>query len=133
MKRSIAMFVAVSACAVPTLGATRAFASSAPIAKVVTAASKRPLGDLSKFRKITADTLAFAKAGDLKKAEKRITDMEKKWDAYANALQKRDSAKWTQLDLALDKVLKALRASKPDAATSTAALQDMLTLIDSLS
>jgi hypothetical protein len=35
--------------------------------------------------------------------------------------------------LALDRVLKELRASKPNPATSTTALQDMLTMIDSYS
>lgn len=106
--------------------ATKATKPAAAAAKV-----KAPLGDISKFRTITADTLAFAKTGDLKKAEKRITDMETKWDVYANKLQKKDKARWTQLDLALDRVLKELRASKPNAASAVPAIQDMLTMIDS--
>ena len=135
-KQSVAKFVA--AIAIGTIGisganATGAFAAIPKTAISAAAASKKPLGDISKFRTITVDTLAYAKAGDVKKAEKRITDMEKKWDAYANALQKRDKASWTKLDLALDKVLKSLRASKPDAKVSATATQEMLTLIDSMS
>ena len=110
------------------IAATKTTKPAAAAAKV-----KAPLGDLSKFRTIAADTLAFAKAGDLKKAEKRITDMETKWDVYANKLQKKDKARWTQLDLALDRVLKELRASKPNAATAVPAIQDMLAMIDSFS
>ncbi len=101
--------------------------------KPAAAAAKAPLGDISKFRTITADTLAFAKAGDLKKAEKRITDMETKWDVYANKLKNKDKVRWTQLDLALDRVLRELRASKPNATTAVPAIQDQLTMIDSFS
>jgi hypothetical protein len=68
----------------------------------------------------------------LKKAEKRITDMETKWDAYENSLKKKDKVRWNTMDLALDRVLKELRASKPNAASSTAAVQDLLTMIESL-
>ena len=110
------------------LAATKSTKPAAATAKV-----KAPLGDISKFRTITADTLAFAKAGDLKKAEKRITDMETKWDVYANKLKNKDKVRWTQLDLALDRVLKELRASKPNPATAVPAIQDMLTMIDSFS
>jgi hypothetical protein len=124
----------VSAALVGVLVAPGVAASASPLRGAAsTAKTKRPLGDLSKFQKITTDTLAFVKSGDMKKAEKRITDMETKWDAYENALKARDKTRWTQLDTALDKVLKALRASKPDPAASTTALQDMLTLINSMS
>jgi hypothetical protein len=121
----------VLSCGPAAVANTHTATKPTPTTKAATATKpKAPLGDLSKFRKITVDTLALAKAGDLKKAEKRITDMETKWDAYENALKSKDSARWTQLDGALDKVLKALRASKPDAATSTKLLEDMLALID---
>jgi hypothetical protein len=116
-----------------TFAGTGAFAATAPKKAAAPAKAKPPLGDISKFRTITADTLAFAKAGDLKKAEKRITDMETKWDAYENPLKAKNKADWTLLDTALDRVLKELRAKKPNAATSVTALQDMLTMIDSFS
>jgi hypothetical protein len=113
--------------------ANAAAATTKPAAKAAqtTVKKKAPLGNLNKFRTITADTLKFAKAGDLKKGEKRITDMETKWDAYETNLKARDAAKWTQLDGALDKVLKAFRMSKPVQADCVSATQDMLTLIDS--
>ncbi len=129
-KQLVALIIALSPLTIATTGA---FAATTPKKAAVATKAKPPLGDISKFRKITADTLAFAKAGDMKKAEKRITDMETKWDAYANPLQAKNKAAWTKLDLALDRALKELRASKPNAATSGAALQDMLTMIDSFS
>jgi hypothetical protein len=116
-----------------TMFGTGAFAASTPKGAATATKAKSPLGDISKFRTITADTLAFVKAGDMKKAEKRITDMETKWDAYENPLKAKNKADWTLLDGALDKVLKQLRASKPNPATSATALQDLLTLIDSFS
>jgi hypothetical protein len=73
-------FVAVALLLSPlTLAPTAAFAADT---KAAAAAKSAPLGDLSKFQAIVSDTLKYAKAGDLKKAEKRITDMETKWDAY---------------------------------------------------
>lgn len=129
-KRLVAIVLILSPL---SFAAAAAFAASTPKKAVTATKSTKPLGDISKFRTIAADTLAFAKAGDVKKAEKRITDMETKWDAYANPLQKKDKAAWTKLDLALDRVLKELRAPKPNAATSATAVQDMLTMIDSFS
>jgi hypothetical protein len=131
LKKQLAAFVIVLSPL--TFATTGAFAATKPKPAVTATKAKPPLGDISKFHTITVDTLAFAKAGDMKKAEKRITDMETKWDAYANPLQAKNKAAWTKLDLALDRVLKELRASKPNPATSTTALQDMLTMIDSYS
>ena len=133
MKRIALAVVAIASLGLPMLTASTALAATATTKPATAAVKKQPLGDISKFRTITADTLAYAQKGDLKKAEKRVTDMETKWDAYANALQKKDKAQWTKLDLALDRVLKELRASKPNAATSVPTIQDMLKLIDSMS
>lgn len=133
MKRIALAVVAIASLGLPMLAESTALAATATTKPATAAVKKQPLGDISKFRTITADTLAYAQKGDLKKAEKRVTDMETKWDAYANALQKKDKAQWTKLDLALDRVLKELRASKPNAATSVPAIQDMLKLIDSMS
>ena len=132
MKKQLsALLLVVSSLTITQASAFAATNTTKPAAS--TAKVKAPLGDISKFRTITADTLAFAKAGNLKKAEKRITDMETKWDVYANKLQRKDKTRWTQLDLALDRVLKELRASKPNATTAVPAIQDMLTMIDSFS
>jgi hypothetical protein len=133
MKRITITVIAIASLGLPTLTASTALAATATTKPATASAKKQPLGDISKFRTITADTLAYAQKGDLKKAEKRITDMETKWDAYEIPLKKKDSAQWTKLDLALDRVLKQLRASKPNAATSVPAIQDMLKLIDSMS
>ena len=103
-----------------------------PVPAIVKAQAKAPLGDLSKFRVITVDTLKIAKTGDLKAAEKRITDMETAWDVSTNELQALDKINWRKLDLALDHVLFELRADKPTAALCAKTLKDMLKVIDSL-
>ena len=95
-------------------------------------ATKAPLGDLSKFRVILADTLAIAKTGNLKAAEKRVTDLETAWDVSANKLKALNPRPWGKLDLALDTVLFELRADKPETKLCTKALQDMLDMIDSM-
>ena len=132
MKKQLStVLLVVSSLTVAQGSAIAATKTTKPAA--ATAKVKAPLGDISKFRTIAADTLAFAKAGDLKKAEKRITDMETKWDVYANKLKSKDKVRWTQLDLALDRVLKELRASKPNATTAVPALQEMLAMINTFS
>jgi hypothetical protein len=89
----------------------------------------RPLGDLSTFRAIALDMSNLVKAGDWNNAKSRATDLESAWDDSAARLQAMNPAKWTQLDNAIDGVLKKTRASSPDAA---AALQTVLGVIDSL-
>jgi len=84
------------------------------------------LGDLSPFKTIVDDTMAFVKKGDMPAASKRITDLETAWDKAHPDLQKKDPAAWDKLDHAIDTALTALRASKPDPKAST----DALTALD---
>ncbi len=94
--------------------------------------AKTPLGDLSKFRVIAVDTLKIAKTGDLKAAEKRITDFETAWDVAAKKMKAMNPKSWRTLDLALDRVLFELRADKPTVALCTKTLEDILVVMDTL-
>lgn len=87
------------------------------------------LGDLSAFRTITTDTLDLLTGGKQKQATGRIGDLETAWDVAHARLQARDKTTWTLIDGKIDTVLKSLRAAKPDAATETAALNDLLAVL----
>jgi uncharacterized membrane-anchored protein len=84
------------------------------------------LGDLSSFRSITQDTLGLLQRGDQSGATSRVTDLETAWDQAQGRLQARDDAAWTRVDGKVDTVLKSLRASSPDPAAETTALEDLL-------
>jgi uncharacterized membrane-anchored protein len=89
-----------------------------------------PLGDLSTFRTITQDTLDMVNAGKLAAAKTRVSDLEYEWDNAQARLKPMDVAKWTEMDGAIDKVLRQLRAVNPDAGACKSALQGLLDVID---
>ncbi|MBV9241867.1 MAG: hypothetical protein JO314_07660 [Acidobacteria bacterium] len=89
-----------------------------------------PLGDVSNFRKIAADMLAKIRAGDLAGAKTRADDLETAWDNSQAVLQPMNPGKWTEMDTAIDSVLKNVRASDPTA--SAASLQALIDVIDNL-
>ncbi len=84
------------------------------------------LGDLSSFRTITQDTLGLLQRGDQAGATSRVDDLESAWDQAQGRLQARDEAAWTRVDGKVDTVLTTLRASSPDPAAETRALNDLL-------
>lgn len=107
-------------------------ASSGPTPTVSgssTAPQPGPLGDLSEFRTITQDTLDLVNAGKFADATTRVADLEHAWDVAEARLKPMNKAKWTEMDGAIDKVLRALRAVKPDAASSRTALEGLLAVI----
>src|ERR1700710_2804253 len=90
-------------------------AGAAPLveARVLWTAASTPLGDLSLYRTITADTLALIDKGDLVAAQKRGTDLETAWDKAEDTMKPNDPKRWRLIDKAIDRVLHELRAATP--------------------
>ena len=91
------------------------------------ATSPFPPAEITKFRTITADTLAKLNTGDQTAATTRVTDLETAWDNDQPTLEPKNQQPWHFLDGQIDHVLKALRAPKPDKVTEVAALNTLLT------
>jgi hypothetical protein len=90
----------------------------------------QPLGNLSSFRKIAADTLAIVNAGNLARAKTRIKDLETNWDRAEAKLRPRDPERWLVIDKTIDAALVQLRADRPQASASKDALQNLLASFD---
>jgi uncharacterized membrane protein YkoI len=93
-------------------------------------AANQPLGDLSSFRAIAADTLAIVNRGNLARAKARIKDLETNWDREEARLRPRNPERWRTIDKAIDAALVQLRADKPQASASKDALQELLASLD---
>jgi uncharacterized membrane-anchored protein len=88
--------------------------------------SPSPLGDLSKFRGITQDTLNLLDAGNQSGATARVGDLEIEWDNAQARLKPKDNAAWTDIDGKIDKVLRELRATSPNSNSEKVALTALL-------
>jgi uncharacterized membrane-anchored protein len=84
------------------------------------------LGDLSTFRTITQDTLNLLDAGNQSGATAHVDDLEIGWDNAQARLQPKDKAAWTEIDGKIDKVLRELRSTSPNANSEKAALTALL-------
>ena len=117
-----------------SLGLGGYYVRSAQLAKqaAASASPEQPLGDLSAFRTIAADMRSLVRAGNLAGAKAKADDLETAWDRGQAKMQPMSPDKWTSMDNAIDAVLKSTRASPPNAATSGAALDALLGVIDSL-
>ena len=82
-----------------------------------------PLGDLSSFQKIEEDTLSLVNAGNLSDAKSRVDDLEYTWDNAQARLRPMNTAKWTEIDNTIDKVLRQLRAVHQDSAACKSSLE----------
>jgi hypothetical protein len=102
-------------------------ATAALVATSAMAESK--LGDLTAFEVIANDTLVLVDKGDMKGAERRITDFETAWDQAEKTLYPKDKAEWSVIDDAADAAIESLRASKPDAVD---AQKNVSALIDTI-
>jgi len=91
--------------------------------------SLSPLGDLSVFIKITQDIRDLVVAHDLPGAKTRSTDLEHEWDNAQSRLKPMNAAKWTEVDDAIDKVLRELRAVTPSEEGSKSALDALITIL----
>lgn len=85
-----------------------------------------PPSEITKFRGIVQDTLVKVRAGDQSSAEARITDVETAWDNDESTLRPIDQNAWRVLDGQIDSALRAIRASHPDPAAETQALNVLL-------
>jgi len=99
---------------------------------VSNASSTAPLGDLSFFRQIAGDTLGLVRTGELSRAKSRVGDLEIAWDNAEGQLQSMNSEKWTGVDDSIDKVLRNLRAVRPDATACSASLESLIALLNAL-
>jgi uncharacterized membrane-anchored protein len=88
-----------------------------------------PLGDLSKFRGITQDTLNLLNAGNQAGATARVDDLEIEWDNGEARLRPKDKAAWTEIDGKIDKVLRELRATSPNSNSEKTALTALLAAV----
>jgi uncharacterized membrane protein YkoI len=100
------------------------------VAHGIQPASNQPLGELSSFRSIAADTLAIVEASDLARAKARIKVLESNWDKAEAKLRPRHPVQWQVIDKAIDAALMQLRADRPEAAAAKRALQDLLAAFD---
>jgi hypothetical protein len=116
--------------AVPAAGFALAEMMISPATQTTAATQSPGLGDLSAYKTIVADTQTIAATGDLKAAERRITDLETLWDQNASALRQADRAAWNVVDAAADEAFSALRAGSPDQATVDAALGSLSKTLD---
>lgn len=103
--------------------------SLAPISSALAATQVAVLGDLTSFERIATDTLVLVDKGELKAAEKRITDFETAWDKAEPTLRPKGIDQWSTIDDAADAAIASLRNKNPDASkaqTSISALIDTL-------
>ncbi len=89
-----------------------------------------PLGNVSNFQKITQDTLDMVNAGNLSGAKTRVDDLEYEWDNAQSRLKPMNGAKWTEVDDAVDKVLRQLRAVHQDAGGCKSSLEALLATLN---
>lgn len=82
------------------------------------------------FRTITQDTLNLVNSGTLAQAITRIGDLEYEWDNAQSRLKPMSQAKWTEVDSAIDKVLRQLRSVNPNPETCKTALEALLNVLN---
>lgn len=89
-----------------------------------------PLGDLATFRKITEDTRSLVVANNMPGAVTRVADLEHEWDVSQAKLKPMNTTKWTEVDDAIDKVLRAIRTVNPNPETAKSALDTLLATLN---
>lgn len=99
---------------------------------IVATVSTSPLGDLSNFRTIAADTLSLVQAGKLSAATDRVGDLEVAWDNAQSRLKAMNPAQWSAVDTSIDHVLKQLRAKPQDPVACKTVLESLIAKLDAL-
>lgn len=82
------------------------------------------------FRTITQDTLNLVNSGTLAQATTRVSDLEYEWDNAQSRLKPMNQAKWTEVDSAIDTVLRQLRAVNPNVESCKTALEALLQVLN---
>lgn len=88
-----------------------------------------PVDDFSAFKIIAADTRKLVDANDLAGAKIRVDDLEYEWDNAQSKLKPKYKSKWTEIDDAIDKVLRQLRAVRPVQQDCRTALDQLLSMM----
>ena len=60
----------------------------------------------------------------------RASDLEYEWDNAEARLKPMNQTKWTEVDSAIDKVLRQIRAVNPNSETCKTALENLLQVLD---
>lgn len=93
-------------------------------------AASSKLGDLSKFRKIVADTEGLVAKNNLIGAKARIKDLETSWDDAEPSLKPRAANEWHMIDKGIDRALSSLRNDPPDSVSCKKSISNLLSLFD---
>jgi uncharacterized membrane-anchored protein len=93
------------------------------LAEAATAGETAPLGDLSQFKGMTKAMLDSVNIGDWAKASDGADEIEYAWDSAESRLRPMDAEAWSNVDDAIDGVLRQIRSITPNQAAARAALQ----------
>ena len=87
-------------------------------------AADAPKYDMAPFKAIAEETLKLLKSKDYAGAEKKILDLEEKWDDGTKLLKTADRKVWTGIDKQMDVAIDATKAAK-DAAGAEKAIKEI--------
>jgi len=87
------------------------------------------LGDLTAFTKIAEDIKELETANNTNDAIARVADLEHDWDVAQAKLKPLDKDKWTEVDDAIDKVIREFRAVNPNQQGCLLAVDDLLKVL----
>ncbi len=93
------------------------------VAERTATAETAPLGDLSRFKTLTAAMLDSVNSGDWSKANGHADEIEYAWDAAESRLRPLNADAWSNVDDAIDGVLRQIRSIHPDPESARSALQ----------
>lgn len=126
--------VALALAPSPTPAAASNTANTANTASVnpIEADPTSPIGDLRPLAVVVDDVAARVKKGDLAAGTTRIKDLEVAWDSGEAARKPASPTDWHTMDSAVDRALKALRATPATQSTSVSALTNLQTVIAAL-
>jgi len=94
-------------------------------AAAATGGSNAPLGDLSSFHAMTEATLNSVNAGNWPEANNHADEIEYAWDHAEAQLKPMNAEAWSNVDDAIDEVLRKIRAVSPDQASARSALESL--------